>query len=93
MVINAAIQLLPLSTDLHRYNVIDQIIHHIQQSGLTFQVCPFETVVEGESSAVYQLIQEIQAMALEHATEIIINLKIHAAQHAVHIQDKMAKYA
>lgn len=93
MVINAAIQLLPLQTEKHRYTVIDDIILHIQQSGLKHLVCPFETVVEGESARVYQLIQQIQEMALTQASEIIINVKIHAAQHSVFIHDKIEKYS
>lgn len=93
MKINAAIQLLPLETEGHRYDVIDKAIALIEKSGLKFKVCPFETVVEGESDKVYQLIQDIQKVTLENnCTELLLNLKIHAANKDLSFEDKIRKF-
>jgi uncharacterized protein YqgV (UPF0045/DUF77 family) len=93
MQINAAIQLLPLSTVENRYDIVDNAILIIQQSGLHFKVCPFETVVEGNSQSVYQLIEKIQSEILRNGCdELILNVKIHAANRDLSFNEKLAKY-
>ena len=93
MQINAAIQLLPLETSDRRYDVIDKAIELIQNSGLNYKVCPFETVVEGESKEVYQLIQDIQTATLaNNCSELLINIKIHAANRPLTFSEKLIKY-
>ena len=93
MKINAAIQLLPLKTNEERYAVVDKAIELINKSGLNYKVCPFETVVEGESKSVYDLIQQIQTDILKTGCdELILNIKIHAANRDLAFQEKLAKY-
>jgi len=93
MKINAAIQLLPLITTEDKYLIIDKAIDLINKSGLIYKVCPFETVVEGESDRVYALIQKIQSEILKNGCdELILNIKIHAANKDLHFQEKLQKY-
>lgn len=93
MQINAAIQLLPLGAKGGRYEVVDKAIALIQSSGLNYKVCPFETVVEGQPEAVYKLIRDIQeTMISEDCTEILINIKIHAANRDLSFSEKLEKY-
>ena len=93
MQINAAIQLLPLVTDENRYDIVDKAIALIQASGLNFKVCPFETVVEGNSETVYHLIEKIQNEILKHGCEeLILNIKIHAANRDLSFSEKLEKY-
>jgi len=93
MTINAAIQLLPLNHVGNKYDLIDKAIALIQQSGLVFKVCPFETVVEGDSQKVYQLIREIQSTTLNAGCdELLINIKIHAANRDLKLSEKLEKY-
>jgi len=93
MQINAAIQLLPLGAKGSRYEVIDKAITLIQNSGLNFKVCPFETVVEGETEAVYKLIRSIQEETLKNnCDELLINIKIHAATRDLSFSEKLEKY-
>ena len=94
MQINAAIQLLPIGAKENKYTIIDNAIELIKQSGLTYKVCPFETVVEGSSNKVYELIQKIQTETLtQNCSEILINIKIHAATKNLFITDKLEKYS
>lgn len=91
--INAAIQLLPLKTDENRYDVVDKAIVLIQKSGLKYLVCPFETVVEGDSKSVYDLIKQIQETILQNGCdELILNIKIHAANRDLTFEEKLEKY-
>lgn len=93
MKINAAIQLLPLVTDENRYDVVDKAISLINDSGLHYKVCPFETVVEGNSDKVYALIRNIQETILRSGCEeLILNIKIHAANRDLAFEEKLEKY-
>ena len=91
--INAAIQLLPLKGSEDKYSVIDKAIKMISESGLTYKVCPFETVVEGDADKVYKIIRRIQdETLLDGCEEVLINVKIHAANRDLAIEEKVRKY-
>lgn len=93
MKINAAIQLLPIGAKEDKYSIIDNAIALIQGSGLNYKVCPFETVVEGDSEKVYSLIREIQVKTLKQGCdELLINIKIHAANRDLSFSEKLEKY-
>lgn len=90
--INAAIQLLPIDTEKKRWDVVDKAIAIIQESGLNYKVCPFETVIEGDPTQVYAVIENIRKESLNHAQEILINIKIHAANRDLRFSEKLEKY-
>src|SRR3954470_11829729 len=93
MKINAALQLLPLDHSGNKYDIIDKAIALIKESGLNYKVCPFETVVEGESDDVYALIQKLQQSTLKNGcAELLLNIKIHAANKDLFFDDKLKKY-
>lgn len=93
MKINAAIQLLPFPETGSRYDLIDDAIQLIEKSGLTFRVCPFETVVEGSTEEVYTLIRTIQEHCLKSGcNELLLNIKIHAANRDLRFEDKIEKF-
>jgi uncharacterized protein YqgV (UPF0045/DUF77 family) len=93
MKINAAIQLLPIGAGENKYELIDKAIALIKKSGLNYKVCPFETVVEGDSDAVYRLIRQIQDETLKgNCNELLINIKIHAANKDLSFDAKLEKY-
>lgn len=92
--INLALQILPKSETAHAYDIIDKAIEVIQNSGLPYVVCPFETVVEGTYDEVMKVVKEAQDICFKYgATEIIANIKIQrGASHDVFIDDKLKKY-
>ena len=90
--INAAIQLLPIDTEQKRWDVVDKAIELITQSGLNYKVCPFETVVEGTSTEVFELLEKIKQVGLQNSNEILINIKLHAANRDVLFEEKLEKY-
>lgn len=92
--INVAIQVLPKSATLHPYDLVDKAIEVIQQSGLKYVVCPFETVVEGYYDEVMALLKQVQTVLFDNgAEEIITNVKIQTHHNQdVLIHDKMNKY-
>lgn len=92
--INVAIQLLPLSNNIDKYQIIDEAIALIKNSGLKYVVCPFETVVEGTFNEVMLLITNIKNSALNGQNEeLILNLKLHCnSTKSLYIDDKIGKY-
>lgn len=93
MKINAAIQLLPLETSGTRYEMVDKAISVIKDSGLNYKVCPFETVVEGSTDEVHALLRRIQEICLKSGCEeLLLNVKIHAANRNLEFEEKLSKY-
>lgn len=92
--INLAIQILPKSKGLDAYAIIDKAIEAIQQSGLKYLVCPFETVIEGPYDEVMKVVEDAQQACFKAgAEELIVNLKIQRGnEHSVSIEDKIGKY-
>ena len=91
--VNAALQVIPKSAPKEMYGIIDKAIEKIADSGLRYQVCPFETVVEGPQDKIFELIDTLQQTVLSAgADEVLINIKLHAGKEDMHIEDKMEKY-
>lgn len=91
--INVAIQLLPIITTSNTLDLIDKAIELIKQSKLKHLVCPFETVVEGTYTEIFELIDSIRQTTLNNGCdELIINIKIHASNTDLFFDDKLVKY-
>lgn len=91
---NIAVQIIPKSTTVDMYSLIDMAIDEIAKSGLKYLVCPFETVIEGEYDQIMQLVKKVQDVCLKAgADEVIVNLKIHrSATRDLYIEDKIGKF-
>lgn len=93
-VVNVAIQVLPTSKSKETYDMVDDAIAVIQQSGLKYRVTPFETVVEGTYAQVMALVEQVQAACFSNGAEkLLCNLKIQSNNTGnVSIEDKIGKY-
>lgn len=76
------------------YQIIDRAIAVIDQSGLKYEVCPFETVIEGSYERVMQVLDEIQnECSAAGADTILVNMKLHRSfKTDLAITDKTGKY-
>lgn len=91
--INVAIQLLPTKFSGDKIALIDKAIACIKASGLNYLVCPFETVVEGTYTEIFKLVDDIRTTTLNNGCEeLLINMKLHAAQKDLFFEDKITKY-
>ncbi len=94
-IINAAIQIVPHSNSTHPYDIVDDAIKVIQDSGLRYQVTPMETVVEGkydEIMAVFKAAQE--ASFLAGGEELVVSIRLHVKRDAdISFESKVAKFA
>ena len=92
--VNMAIQVIPFAKEENHYDIVDQAIQVIKESGVIYRVCPFETVLEGQYDFLVDLIKKIQEACFIHgAYEVITNIKIQARKDGnVTIEEKMYKY-
>lgn len=92
--INVAVQVLPQAESKISYGLVDKAIEAIRETGFTYEVCPFETVVECTYEDLPVLLDKIHdATHTGGATQMITNLKIQVSfENNVTIDDKMQKY-
>lgn len=93
--VNIAFQILPsAATKQERYALVDEAIKIIQDSGLKYRVCPFETVMEGSYEAIMEVIEKAQQACFDAgAADLLAYIKIQRSNNEdVHIEDKTGKY-
>lgn len=93
--INVAIQVLPEAKGKIKYELVDEAIKAIEESGFRYQVCPFETVVECTFEELPELMQSIhEACGVAGTEKMLTNMKIQVNfTDDVTIEDKMEKYS
>ena len=91
--INIALQILPSSTSIHPYRLVDSAITVIANSGLKYKVTPFETVIEGKYDEIMAIVKQAQNACYEAgADNLMTYIKIQTSREDVSIEDKMEKY-
>jgi uncharacterized protein (TIGR00106 family) len=92
--INLAVQIIPRSGSHDLYFLVDKAIAVIQRCGLKYQVCPFETVIEGPYDQVLQVVKEARDACFEAgAEEMLVNIKMQLRKGSdVTIEEKTGKY-
>ncbi|RPE08350.1 thiamine-binding protein [Chitinophaga lutea] len=92
--INLALQILPQVASDKVYAVVDEAIAVIQQSGVKYRVCPFETVMEGTYDQLMDIVKRTQEVCFKAgAGQLLVYIKIQNNQDAdVSIEDKTGKY-
>ena len=86
-----ALQILPLSQELDRIVVIDQVIAYLQAQEVTMVVTPFETVLEGEFDELMRILKETLEVAGNEADNVFANVKINVGE-ILSIDEKLEKY-
>ncbi|MFT3739149.1 MAG: thiamine-binding protein [Breznakibacter sp.] len=92
--VNLAIQVLPSSISKHPYDIVDEAIKIIAESGFKYRVTPFETVMEGPYGELMEVVKRVHETCYFHGAEsMMCYLKIQSnGEREVTIEDKMAKY-
>jgi uncharacterized protein (TIGR00106 family) len=91
--VNIALQVLPTSTTVHPYLLVDKAIEIIEKSGLRYKVTPFETVMEGSYDEIMEVVKLAQEACYEAGAETMMTyIKIQSSRKDVSIDDKMEKY-
>lgn len=91
--VNIALQVLPSSTTIHPYTLVDKAIEVIAASGLKYKVTPFETVMEGNYEQIMKVVKQAQEACYEAGADSMMTyIKIQTSREDVSIDDKMEKY-
>lgn len=92
--VNLALQVLPRAKDKDSYQLVDKAIEIIEQSGVKYKVCPFETVMEGSYDELMAIVKKVHESCYAAGTETMMTyIKIQSsANNDVLISDKMEKY-
>jgi len=89
MMISAQIQFIPLHATEPMVEV-DAAIALIQDSGLSYEVGPFGTSVEGPKTAVQRLIDNL--LSLSTSKEFLLNVQYHVGDDRLSNAEKVAKF-
>lgn len=91
--INLGFQVIPKVKEGNSYDIVDKAIEVVQKSGVKYQVCPMETVMEGDQDVLLDIVKRAQeACIAAGASEVMTYVKIHYRPEGVTIDEKMVKY-
>ncbi len=91
--VNLSLQVIPVVPDELVYPVVDKVIAMIADSGLTYEVGPMETTIEGELDELLEIVKKAQHICVrEGAARVISMVKIDYKPEGVTIDEKIKKY-
>ena len=71
-----AFQIMP-KTNKDAIKIIDKVIALVKKSGVTYEVGPMETTMEGELDTLFAIVRKAQDVAVkEGASQVFTNVKI-----------------
>ncbi|WP_114751492.1 thiamine-binding protein [Pleomorphovibrio marinus] len=93
-VVNLGIQIVPKSKTKDSYELVDIAIEVIKNSGVNYEVTPFETVMEGPQALLLKIAQEAQDQVMAAGgEEILVYYRIHAsAERDIYMNEKVSKH-
>lgn len=94
-IVNASLQILPIVTDKHPYEWVDEAIAIIQQSTVKYEVGPFATTLEGSYAEVMKVINDVNEYLLHKGcAEWISNIQIQIRSNGdITGEEKISKFA
>lgn len=92
--VNLSLQILPLIEDEKKlYQVVDEVIDYIANTGLDYVVSPMETTVEGEMDEVLDIVKKAQEICVaNNAKRIISSIKIDYKVGGITMEEKIKNY-
>lgn len=89
MTVSAHVQFIPLKEDAPM-QAVDKAIFIIQESGISYEVGPFGTSIEGNAVDVMKLIQTL--LESDISQEFLLNAQYHVGPARLSNIDKVAKF-
>ena len=87
-----ALQILPLSHDVNRLAVIEEVIDYLQKQPVRQLVTPFEKVLEGEWEELFPILGKAIELAGSQADNVFANVKINYGE-ILSIDEKLETYS
>ncbi len=94
-IINLGLQIVPKSKTENSYDLVDKAIEVIKNSGVKYEVTPFETVMEGPQELLMQIADAAQEAVFQAgAEEVLVYYRIHARRESdVYMLEKTQKHS
>ncbi len=90
---NLSLQVLPAVAEDRIYDIVDQVIAMVADSGLKYIVGPLETSIEGDLDTLLELVRKAQAICIAAgAPRVISIIKIDYKPDGVTMDEKIGKY-
>ncbi|MCX7774201.1 MAG: thiamine-binding protein [Clostridia bacterium] len=91
--INVSLQVIPNVEPGRVYPVVDKVIEMIAASGVTYEVGPMETTMEGELDELMEIVKKAQTICVEEGARRVMSMvKIDYRPEGVTIEEKIGKY-
>jgi uncharacterized protein YqgV (UPF0045/DUF77 family) len=90
-----SLQVLPKTkSDKETIRIVDKVIAHIKSSGVSYEVGPMETTMEGELDTLLAIVKKAQLICIkEGASGVFSNVKImYSPKGVLSISDKIKKF-
>ena len=93
-IINASLQVVPITTDKHPYMWVDGAIEVISQSGIKYEVGPFATVLEGNYDQIISVVNSVnEFLYKQNCHEWILNVQLQMRSNGdITADEKTTKY-
>ncbi|MGO1367766.1 MAG: MTH1187 family thiamine-binding protein [Senegalia sp. (in: firmicutes)] len=92
-IVNVELQVLPRVEDERLYDVVDEVIKYIDNSGVKYQVGPMGTTMEGEFDDLMDIVKEAQNICVrEGSSRVLSVVKIDYKAEGVTMNEKVGKY-
>lgn len=91
--VNLSLQVLPKVPEEKTYQVVDEAIKVIQDSGVKYMVGPMETTMEGELDDLLGIVKKAQEACIQAgASRVMSIIKIDYNPRGVTMEEKVYKY-
>ena len=91
--ITLGLQVLPYVPEENLYQVVDRVISYIDSCGVSYEVGPMETTMEGELDELLFIVKKAQEICIEQGASRVVSLiKIDYKKTGVTIDEKVGKY-
>lgn len=90
---NVSLQILPMVAEEDIYDVVDQVIKLIDNSGVKYEVGPMETTMEGDFDKLLEIVKEAQEVCVKAgANKVVSIVKIDYKVGGVTMEEKVSKH-
>ncbi len=91
--VNLSLQVIPKVEDERTYEVVDEAIKVIRESGVKYLVGPMETTMEGELDTLWEVVKKAQDACIRAgASRVMSVIKIDYKPEGVTMEEKIHKY-
>lgn len=90
---NLSLQIIPSVEEKDLYAAVDEVIALIKESGLPYIIGPMETTIEGDLTALLQLVKEAHELCAERGISRVVSVvKIDYKPDGVTMDEKIAPH-